>query len=102
MKPQPLVAVVDDDESVRESLPDLLRELGFTARAFPTAEQFLAAEGVAEVQCLIADISMPGMSGPDLQRELIRRGHALPTIFITAQSRQSIPAGLLGLGAIDC
>jgi len=97
-----LVAVVDDDESVRESLPDLLRELGFAARPFESAEEFLAADCVADTRCLILDIAMPGMSGPELQRELIRRGHAMPTIFITAQSRQTLPPGLLQQGAVDC
>lgn len=97
-----LVAVVDDDESVRESLPDLLRELGFAARPFESAEEFLAADCVADTQCLILDIAMPGLSGPELQRELIRRGHAMPTIFITAQSRQTLPPGLLQQGAVDC
>ena len=97
-----LVAVVDDDESVRESLPDLLRELGFAARPFESAEEFLAADCVADTRCLILDIAMPGLSGPELQRELIRRGHAMPTIFITAQSRQTLPPGLLQQGAVDC
>ncbi len=97
-----LIAVVDDDESVRESLPDLLGVLGSAARAFASAEEFLASDCVADTQCLILDIAMPGMSGPELQRELIRRGHAIPTIFITAQSRQSIPSDLLQQGAVEC
>ena len=63
-----LVAVVDDDESVRESLPDLLREFGFTARSFSSAEDFLASEYVGQTNCLILDVGMPGMSGPELQR----------------------------------
>jgi FixJ family two-component response regulator len=103
MEQRTLVAVVDDDESVRESLPDLLGEFGLAARAFASAEEFLASDCVADAQCLILDIAMPGMSGPELQRELIRRGHAIPTIFITAQSRQSIPPGLLRQqGAVEC
>src|SRR5262245_20929471 len=101
-EPRPLVAVVDDDESVRESLPDLLRVLGYGARAYASADDFLAANSIAETRCLILDIAMPGMSGPELQRELLRRGQAIPTIFITAQSAQSIPPGLLQQGAIDC
>jgi FixJ family two-component response regulator len=102
MKPRPLVAVVDDDESVRESLPDLLKELGFAVNPFASAEEFLASNCVTDTRCLILDIAMPGMSGPELQRELIRRGHAIPTIFITAQSNGSIPPGLLQQGAVDC
>src|SRR5580698_2638847 len=79
-----VVSVVDDDESVRESLPDLLREFGFTARSFSSAEEFLASEYVSQTNCLILDVCMPGMSGPDLQRELKLRGHHVPIVFITA------------------
>ena len=68
-----LVSIVDDDESVRESLPDLLREFGFAVQAFSSAEEFLASDYVVQTGCLILDIAMPGMSGPDLQRELMRR-----------------------------
>src|SRR5258706_14226705 len=75
-----LVSVVDDDESVRESLPDLLRQFGYVAQAFSSAEAFLASEAVGETRCLILDIAMPGMSGPDLQQELIRRRHETPIV----------------------
>ena len=68
-----LVSVVDDDESVRESLPDLLREFGFAVQAFSSAEEFLASDCVGQTRCLILDIAMPGMTGPDLQRELTLR-----------------------------
>jgi FixJ family two-component response regulator len=71
-----LVSVVDDDESVRESLPDLLKEFGFTARSFSSAEEFLASEYVGQTHCLILDVGMPGMSGPELQRELKLRWRA--------------------------
>ena len=96
------VAVVDDDESVRESLPDLLGEIGLAAKAFASAQEFLAYDCIADTQCLILDIAMPGMSGPELQRELIRRGHAIPTIFITARSTDSIPPDLFQQGAVEC
>ena len=69
-----LVSVVDDDESVRESLPDLLKELGFAARTFSSAEEFLESHTALQTGCLILDIAMPGMGGPELQRELKRRG----------------------------
>jgi FixJ family two-component response regulator len=97
-----LVMVVDDDVSVRESLPDLLRELGFAAQAFAAAPELLASADIPAAKCLILDIGLPGMSGPELQRELLRRGHAIPTIFITGRSDKSIPPDLLEQGAIEC
>jgi FixJ family two-component response regulator len=102
MDGQPLVSVVDDDESVRESLPDLLRQLGFDAQAFPSAEAFLASEFVGQTNCLILDIAMPGMSGPDLQRELTRRRHEIPIVFITANGDRGLRPRLLEQGAADC
>jgi len=100
---RPLVAVVDDDESVRESLPDLVREFGYSAQAFSSAEAFLASDYVDQTRCLILDVSMPpGMSGPDLQRELSRRGREIPIIFITAQGDETIRPHLLAQGAIEC
>jgi FixJ family two-component response regulator len=98
----PLVSVVDDDESVRESLPDLLRELGFAVQAFSSAEEFLASNYVDETRCLILDIAMPGMSGPELHRELLERGRAIPVIFITAQSDPALKPRMISLGAVDC
>ena len=97
-----LVSVVDDDESVRESLPDLLRELGFAARAFSSAEEFLASDSVGETNCLILDVAMPGMSGPDLQRELTRRRQDIPIVFITAHRDETVRPRLLETGAVDC
>jgi FixJ family two-component response regulator len=97
-----IVAVVDDDESIRDSLPDLLRQFGLAARAFASAQEFLAYDYIADTRCLILDITMPGTSGPDLQRELIRRGYAIPTIFITARSTDSIPPDLFQEGAVTC
>jgi len=97
-----LVSVVDDDESVRESLPDLLRELGFVARAFSSAEEFLASDCVGQTRCLILDIAMPGMSGPDLQRELMRRRREIPIVFITAHVNETIRPYVLEQGAVEC
>ena len=102
MSKRPLVSVVDDDESVRESLPDLLREFGYSAKAFSSAEEFLASGYVEKTGCLIADIAMPGMSGPELQRELKRREHRIPTIFITAHGPERIRADLMEQGAVAC
>ena len=97
-----LVSVVDDDESVRESLPDLLRELGFEAQAFPSAEEFLASDSVGQTRCLILDVAMPGMSGPDLQRELKRRRQEIPIVFITAHGAETVRSHLLEQGAVEC
>ncbi len=101
-EPPVLVSVVDDDESVRESLPYLLKELGFAVKAFSSAEEFLVSEHVELTQCLILDVSMPGMSGPDLHRELIRSGRSIPVIFITAHADDAVRPSLLGQGAVEC
>ena len=95
MVARPLIAVVDDDESVRESLPDLLRELGYTVRAFASAEEFLSCDCIPDMRCLILDVAMPGMSGPQLHRELVLQGHTMPVIFITALADKSLPPSLL-------
>jgi FixJ family two-component response regulator len=102
MAKRSLISVVDDDESVRESLPDLLRELGFAAHAFSSAEAFLASEVVNETRCLILDVAMLGMSGPDLHRELIRRRQEIPVVFITAQTNETVRPRLLADGAVEC
>ena len=94
-----LSVVVDDDESVRESLPDLLREFGFAARAFSSAREFLSSGCVDETSCLILDIAMPNMSGPELQQELKRSGREIPTIFITGQKDEAIRTQVLNQGA---
>ena len=97
-----LVSVVDDDESVRESLPDLLEQFGFAAQTFPSAEAFLASEFVNATRCLILDIVMPGMSGPELYRELANRRQVIPTIFITATGDKDVRPRLMAEGAVEC
>ncbi len=97
---QPLLSVVDDDESVRESLPDLLRELGFAARAFSSAQEFLSSDDLNATSCLILDVAMPGMSGLDLQQELQRRGKEIPIIFITGQKDEDIRKQAFRQGAV--
>ena len=99
---RPLVSVIDDDESVRESLPDLLREFGFAAAAFSSAEEFLASDCVKQARCLILDIAMPGMTGPDLQRELKLRRQEIPIVFITAHGDETIRPRMIELGAVEC
>src|SRR5271165_5634500 len=98
MNPRSLVSIVDDDESVRESLPDLLNEFGYASQAFSSAEEFLASEAISRTKCLILDITMPGMTGPELQQELNRRECRIPTIFITAQRDESVRSRMLELG----
>ncbi|MEX2696144.1 response regulator [Rhizobium mongolense] len=98
----PLVSIVDDDESVRESLPDLVKELGFSAAAFSSAEEFLASDHIELTKCLILDVAMPGMTGLELHRELVRRGQQIPTIFITALKDDTVRPRLIANGAVDC
>src|SRR5580698_6441894 len=102
MTPCSLVSVVDDDESVRESLPDLLREFGFAASSFSSAEEFLASECIGQTNCLILDLGMPGMSGPELQRELKLRGQHIPIVFITANRDEGVRPRVLAQGAVAC
>ena len=102
MAKRSLVSIVDDDESVRESLPELVRQFGFAAEAFSSAEAFLASEVVSETRCLLLDIAMPGMSGPDLQQELMHRSQGIPIVFITASGDRTVRLRLLGQGAVEC
>jgi FixJ family two-component response regulator len=96
-----LVSVVDDDESVRESLPDLLREFGLPSQVFASPSEFLQSAFLGKTKCLILDIAMPGMSGPELRRELLRRGHDIPTIFITAHADFASQLDMRE-GGVDC
>jgi FixJ family two-component response regulator len=98
----PLVSVVDDDASVRESLPDLLRHFGFAVLVFASAEEFLESGYVDQTRCLILDIAMPGMTGPQLHQELKNHGQRIPIIFITAHEDQAIRPRLLESGAVEC
>ena len=102
MVTRPLITVVYDDESVRESLPDLLNEFGFEAQTFSSAEEFLVSDAVDETKCLVLDVAMPGMSGPDLQQELKLREQSIPIVFVTAHRDATIRLRLLAQGAVDC
>jgi FixJ family two-component response regulator len=97
---RPLVAVVDDDESVRESLPDLLGEFGFRSKVFSSAEEFLTSGTVGQMKCLVSDVVMSGMTGLDLQQELKVRGHKIPIIFITARKDETVRTRALEQGAV--
>ena len=96
------VTVIDDDESVREALPDLLGEFGFLASAYASAEAFLASDRVEKTDCLVVDVAMPNMSGPELQQELKRRGASVPIVFITAYSDDALHGRLIEQGAVRC
>ena len=98
----PLISVVDDDESVRESLEGLLKSVGFRVEAFALAGDFLNSKVLHATDCLILDVRMPGMSGPELQRKLIASQHSIPIIFITAHGDEAVRARVLGDGAVDC
>jgi FixJ family two-component response regulator len=102
MNERSLVTIVDDDESVRESVPDLLRQFGFAVEAFSSAEAFLASDVVSNTSCLLLDIGMPGMSGPELQHELVQRHQEIPVVFITASGDQGIRSRLIARGAVEC
>lgn len=102
MNARPLISVVDDDESIRESLPDLLREFGFEAQTFSSAEEFLASNRIADTNCLLLDVAMPGMTGPDLQRELRHREQSIPIVFITGQRDSAVRPRLIAEGAVEC
>lgn len=102
MNAQLLVSVVDDDPSFRESLPELLKELGFAAQTFSSAKEFLASDALLRSSCLILDVAMPVTSGPDLFRELRRRDVRVPVVFITARRDEMARSQLLDDGAVEC
>ena len=95
-----LLSVVDDDEMLRESLPELLREFGFAARAFSSGQEFLSSNYVDETRCLILDVAMPKMSGLDLLQELKRRGQVIPIIFISGQKDEDVRKQAFRQGAV--
>jgi len=99
--PTPLVSVVDDDESVRESLRGLIRSIGLSVQTFASAEDFSRSERVEKTDCLILDVRMPGMSGLELQRHLAASERDIPIIFITGhESDEAVRARALGDGAV--
>jgi FixJ family two-component response regulator len=102
MNAQLLISVVDDDQSLREALPELLNELGFAAQIFSSAEEFLLSDAVFRSSCLMLDVAMPVMSGPELFRELRRRNVKIPVVFITARRDEAARSQLLDDGAVEC
>ena len=97
-----LISVVDDDDSVRESLQGLLQSIGYGVETFCCADEFLESDCLARTDCLILDVRMPGMGGPELQLELIHRGSAIPIVFITAHGDEEVRLQVLAEGAVDC
>ena len=102
MLSRPLVSVVDDDESIRESLPDLLNELGFDARTFSSGHEFLASAFLDQTRCLLLDVAMPGMTGPELHQELLRQRRSIPVVFITANPQEAHRRRMVEGNAPDC
>jgi FixJ family two-component response regulator len=97
----PLISVVDDDDSVRESLGGLIRSLGFAVKAFASAEEFLTSDRLPDTDCLILDVRMPGMNGLELQRQLAASHMSIPVIFITAHGDEETRVRALNGGAVD-
>ena len=96
-----LVAIVDDDESMRTAIQDLLSSVGIKARSYASAEEFLLSGLQNEIACLISDIRMPGMNGLELQGKLVADGCQVPIIFITAHGNTRMRTQALGAGAVD-
>src|SRR3954464_8576818 len=97
-----LISVVDDDESVRESLQGLLQAMGYGVETFCCADEFLESDCLERTDCLILDVRMPGMRGPELQRALVQRGNGVPIVFITAHGDEEVRLQVLADGAVDC
>ena len=100
MESPSFVAIIDDDESVRESVPDLLRMFGLASETFSSAEEFLAKDGISRSKCLLLDVAMSGMGGPELQKELNRRKIKIPIIFITGHRDETLWSRLTEQGAV--
>jgi FixJ family two-component response regulator len=97
----PLIAIVDDDDSLRKSLDNLLRSVGWRTQGFASAEAFLSANHIPDTTCLILDVRMPGMSGLELQRQLGAANWPIPIIFVTAHADDDARAQALAAGAVD-
>jgi FixJ family two-component response regulator len=96
-----VISIVDDDDEVRAATAGLIRALGYQARAYASAEAFLDSAGADESDCLILDVQMPGMSGPELQQTLLRNAKPTPIVFITAFPDAKVRANVLAAGAVD-
>jgi FixJ family two-component response regulator len=97
----PLISIVDDDDSLRNSLDNLIRSVGFRARGFSSAEAFLSSSQARDTSCLILDVRMPGMNGLDLQRQMLATNWSIPIIFITSHADDEARRRALDAGAVD-
>ena len=100
MSKTPLVSVVEDDQFFRESMKRLMRSLGFAVEAFSSAADFLGSPRLVETACLIADVHMPAMTGPELYKHLTEAGYAIPTILVTAYPDDGVRARSLNDGVL--
>jgi FixJ family two-component response regulator len=95
-----LIAVVDDDESVREGATNLFRSMGFAVQAFASAEEFLSSGTLDQTSCLVLDVQMPGMGGLDLQSHLAATGRDIPIVFVTGYPDDRLRSTALQSGAV--
>jgi FixJ family two-component response regulator len=102
MTEQPLVSIVDDDESMRDAVSNLLEAAGFSTATYPDAESFLKSAGVPRAGCLLVDMRMPGMSGLDLHQHLVARGTSIPTVLITAYPSETTRLRARMAGVVCC
>jgi FixJ family two-component response regulator len=100
MPKRTLISVVEDDQLFRESMIKLMMALGYTVEAYPSAADFLASPLLSETACLVSDVNMPGMTGVELHKHLIKAGHAIPTILITAYPDEVIRNRALNDGVV--
>ena len=100
MSPTPLITIIDDDDEVRIATSALVRSLGYQARAYASAEAFLASDDCGASDCLIVDVQMPGMSGPQLQKTLMARPRPAPMVFITAFPDAAARERVMAAGAV--
>ncbi len=100
MPPVPVIAVVDDDPAIREAMDDLIMSFGYECRLFVSAEQFLESKQQADIDCIVVDVKMPGLSGIELQSELNRRGTPPPMIFVTSYQDERTRNAALNGGAL--
>ena len=100
MARMPLISIVDDDVALRNSLDDLIRSNGFRTQGFASAEEFMGSNQARDTACLILDVRMPGMSGLDLQRQIVATNWRIPIIFVTAHANDDARARALKGGAV--